>query len=72
MSLPSDINVAIIGAGAAGLGAAHALKASGLSTTRLKKAKAEGIEPRVISCGRRKFVFGADGIVRSGVVQVAC
>jgi monoamine oxidase len=31
MSLPSDINVAIIGAGAAGLGAAHALKDSGLS-----------------------------------------
>ena len=38
------------------------VKASGLSTTRLKKAKAKGIEPRVISCGRRKFVFGADAI----------
>src|ERR1700756_3538165 len=31
MSLPSSVNVAIIGAGAAGLGAAHALKASGRS-----------------------------------------
>jgi monoamine oxidase len=31
MTLPSDINVAIIGAGAAGLGAANALKHSGLS-----------------------------------------
>jgi monoamine oxidase len=31
MSLPSDIDVAIIGAGAAGLGAAHALQNAGLS-----------------------------------------
>src|SRR3977135_1751255 len=31
MSLPSSIDVAIIGAGAAGLGAAHALQGSGLS-----------------------------------------
>ena len=31
MSLPSTVDVAIIGAGAAGLGAAHALKSSGLS-----------------------------------------
>lgn len=31
MPLPSDIDVAIIGAGAAGLGAAHALKEAGLS-----------------------------------------
>jgi monoamine oxidase len=31
MSLPSSIDIAIIGAGAAGLGAAHALKRSGLS-----------------------------------------
>jgi monoamine oxidase len=31
MSLPSSIDVAVIGAGAAGLGAAHALKNSGLS-----------------------------------------
>src|SRR5215475_9801017 len=30
-SLPSSVDVAIIGAGAAGLGAAHALKDSGLS-----------------------------------------
>src|SRR4051812_14232080 len=30
-SLPSSVDVAIIGAGAAGLGAAHALKNSGLS-----------------------------------------
>src|SRR3954470_4463187 len=31
MSLPSSVDVAIIGAGAAGLGAAHALAGSGLS-----------------------------------------
>src|SRR5712671_8235505 len=36
MSLPSSVDVAIIGAGAAGLGAAHALKHSGLSTVVLE------------------------------------
>jgi monoamine oxidase len=36
MSLPSTVDVAIIGAGAAGLGAAHALKGSGLSTLVLE------------------------------------
>jgi len=36
MSLPSTIDVAIIGAGAAGLGAAHALKNSGLSVIVLE------------------------------------
>jgi monoamine oxidase len=36
MSLPSSIDVAIIGAGAAGLGAAHALRGSGLSTIVLE------------------------------------
>jgi monoamine oxidase len=36
MSLPSEIDIAIIGAGAAGLGAAHALKNSGLSTIVLE------------------------------------
>jgi monoamine oxidase len=36
MSLPSEVNVAIIGAGAAGLGAANALKRSGLSTIVLE------------------------------------
>jgi monoamine oxidase len=36
MSLPSAIDVAIIGAGAAGLGAAHALKESGLSVVVLE------------------------------------
>jgi monoamine oxidase len=36
MSLPSSIEVAIIGAGAAGLGAAHALKRSGLSVIVLE------------------------------------
>ena len=35
-SLPSEIDVAIIGAGAAGLGAAHALKNSGLSSVVLE------------------------------------
>src|SRR3984893_4074725 len=36
MTLPSEIDVAIIGAGAAGLGAAHALTDSGLSTIVLE------------------------------------
>jgi monoamine oxidase len=36
MSLPSSLDVAIIGAGAAGLGAAHALKDSGLSVMVLE------------------------------------
>src|SRR5215471_634111 len=35
-SLPSNVDVAIIGAGAAGLGAAHALKDSGLSVIVLE------------------------------------
>src|SRR5262249_9953126 len=36
MSLPSSVDVAIIGAGAAGLGAANALKNSGLSVVVLE------------------------------------
>jgi monoamine oxidase len=36
MSLPSEVDVAIIGAGAAGLGAAHALQNSGLATIVLE------------------------------------
>src|SRR3979411_1207623 len=36
MPLPSEIDVAIIGAGAAGLGAAHALENSGLSVVVLE------------------------------------
>ena len=36
MPLPSSVDVAIIGAGAAGLGAAHALNGSGLSTIVLE------------------------------------
>jgi len=36
MSLPSEVDVAVIGAGAAGLGAAHALAHSGLSTIVLE------------------------------------
>jgi monoamine oxidase len=36
MTLPSEVDVAIIGAGAAGLGAAHALRDSGLSTIVLE------------------------------------
>src|ERR1700712_4645506 len=36
MSLPSEVDIAIIGAGAAGLGAAHALKNSGLSVMVLE------------------------------------
>src|SRR5260370_5677899 len=36
MSLPSEVDIAIIGAGAAGLGAAHRLKGSGLSMVVLE------------------------------------
>src|SRR6202158_6401284 len=36
MSLPSEVDIAIIGAGAAGLGAAHGLKDSGLSVSVLE------------------------------------
>jgi hypothetical protein len=38
------------------------VQASGLSTTRLQFAKRDGVELKTIACGRRKFVFGADGI----------
>ncbi|MGB6399417.1 MAG: FAD-binding protein, partial [Bradyrhizobium sp.] len=36
MSLPSEVDIAIIGAGAAGLGAAHALKDSPLAVIVLE------------------------------------
>src|SRR6476620_9757679 len=55
MSLPSDINVAIIGAGAAGLGAAHALKDSGLSTIVLEARDRVG--------GRAHTIQAAPGII---------
>jgi monoamine oxidase len=42
MSLPSSVEVAIIGAGAAGLGAAHALKRSGLSVAVLEARERVG------------------------------
>ena len=49
-TLPSELDVAIIGAGAAGLGAANALKGSGLSTIVLEArdragGRAHTIEP---------------------------
>src|SRR5450755_705099 len=42
MSLPSEVDVAIIGAGAAGLGAAHALEKSGLSVVVVAASKRGG------------------------------
>ena len=53
-SLPSSVDVAIIGAGAAGLGAAHALKNSGLSCIVLEArdrvgGRAHTIRPRPTS-----------------------
>jgi len=55
MSLPSEIDVAIIGAGAAGLGAAHGLKDSGLSTIVLEARNRIG--------GRAHTVEAAPGIL---------
>jgi monoamine oxidase len=54
MSLPSSVDVAIIGAGAAGLGAAHALRNSGLSTIVLEARDRAG--------GRAHTVMAAPGI----------
>jgi monoamine oxidase len=54
MSFPSDIDVVIIGAGAAGLGAAHALKDSGLSFVVLEARDRIG--------GRAHTIAAAPGI----------
>ena len=54
MSLPSEVDIAIIGAGAAGLGAAHALKDSGLSTIVLEARDRVG--------GRGHTIMPAPGI----------
>ena len=55
MSLPSSVDVAIIGAGAAGLGAAHALENSGLSVIVLEARDRVG--------GRAHTILAAPGIV---------
>jgi monoamine oxidase len=55
MSLPSTVDVAIIGAGAAGLGAAHALKDSGLSVIVLEARDRVG--------GRAHTILAAPGII---------
>lgn len=49
MSFPSHIDVAIIGAGAAGLGAAHALQNSGLSTLVLEARERLGGRAQTVS-----------------------
>src|SRR6195952_3487246 len=54
MSLPSSVDVAIIGAGAAGLGAAHALKDFGLSVIVLEARDRVG--------GRAHTILAAPGI----------
>src|SRR3978361_2461694 len=54
MSLPSSVDVAIIGAGAAGLGAAHALENSGLSAIVLEARDRVG--------GRAHTIMAAPGI----------
>ena len=54
MSLPSEVDVAIIGAGAAGLGAAHALKKSSLSLIVLEARDRVG--------GRAHTIEAAPGI----------
>src|SRR3981081_84837 len=55
MSLPSSVNVAIIGAGAAGLGAAQALENSGLSVIVLDARDRVG--------GRAHTILAAPGII---------
>jgi monoamine oxidase len=55
MSLPSSVDVTIIGAGAAGLGAAHALKDSGLSSLVLEARERVG--------GRGHTVMAAPDVV---------
>jgi monoamine oxidase len=54
MSLPSEVDVAVIGAGAAGLGAAHALENSGLSAIVLEARGRVG--------GRGHTIIAAPGI----------
>jgi monoamine oxidase len=59
MSLPSSDDVAIIGAGAAGLGAAHALKNSGLSTIVLEaRDRAGGRGHTIIAAPNIAFDLG--------------
>jgi monoamine oxidase len=75
MPLPSSVDVAIIGAGAAGLGAAHALKNSGLSSIVLEARDRVGgrahtimASPEVtfdVGCG---WLHSAD---RNSFVQIA-
>jgi monoamine oxidase len=55
MSLPSEVDVAIIGAGAAGLGAAHALESSGLSVIVLEARDRVG--------GRAHTIMAAPDII---------
>src|SRR5436305_13545796 len=55
MSLPSFVDIAIVGAGAAGLGAAHALKNSGLTVLLL--------EARNRVAGRAHTIEAAPGIM---------
>jgi monoamine oxidase len=55
MSLPSSVDVAIIGAGAAGLGAAHALQNSSLSVIVLEARDRVG--------GRAHTILAAPGII---------
>ncbi len=55
MSLPSEVDVAIIGAGAAGLGAARALEGSGLSVIVLEARERIG--------GRAHSIVPAPGII---------
>ena len=59
MSLPSEIDVAIVGAGAAGLGAAHALKNSGLSVIVLEaRGRVGGRGHTIVAVGDITFDLG--------------
>ena len=63
MSFPSEIDVAIIGAGAAGLGAARALENSGLSTIVLEARYRLGGRGHTVLSGRGYTGMEAPNIV---------
>jgi monoamine oxidase len=64
MTLPSEVDVAIIGAGAAGLGAAHALENSGLSVVVLEARDRVGGRPHHQARPISPSISAAAGCIR--------